>query len=229
MSFDLAQRLTEILLALAFLQQTAEHISCPHAPRALFLTRAALALALVAGVYPDWTLLALSLHSVAVLHRYNGPYNGGSDRMGLLILYCLTLSHWLPQGPAAQAAFGYLAVQVILSYFISGIVKLISPAWRSGQALRDVFAFSAYPVAQNLRRLQSHPRLLQTASWAVIAFEVTFPLSLSSTPALMLALILACAFHIANACLFGLNRFVWFWIAAYPSILWLQSRLLQSL
>jgi hypothetical protein len=25
--------------------------------------------------------------------------------------------------------------------------------------------------------------------------------------------------------LFGLNRFVWVWIAAYPSLFWLQDRL----
>ena len=29
----------------------------------------------------------------------------------------------------------------------------------------------------------------------------------------------------ANACLFGLNRF-WIWICAYPSILWLQQRVM---
>ena len=229
MSFDLAQRLTEILLALAFLQQSAEHLAGPQAARAMFLTRAALCLPLLAGIQSDWMLLALSIQSIAVLHRYNGPYNGGSDRMGLLVLYCLTLSHWLPAGYASHAAFGYLGVQVILSYFISGIVKLANPAWRNGHALRNVFAFSAYPVAENLRALQGHPRLLQSASWGVIAFEVAFPLSLASTPALLIALPLATAFHLANAVLFGLNRFVWFWLAAYPSILWLQPQVLAAL
>lgn len=229
MSFDLAQRLTEIILALAFLQHSAEHLAGPQAPRAMFLTRMALALTLVAGIQSDWILLALSIHSIAILHRYNGPYNGGSDRMGLLILYCLTLSHWLPDGPAAHAALTYLAVQLVLSYFISGVVKLAQPAWRGGHALRDVFAFSAYPVAENLRALQTMPRVLQSASWAVIAFEVTFPLALLSPPALILALTLATAFHLANAILFALNRFVWIWLAAYPSILWLQTQLLAAL
>ena len=145
MSLELAQRLTEILLAFAFLQQCAEHMSGPNAARAMFLTRAVLCLALLTGFYSDWSLLALSIHSIAVLHRYNGPYNGGSDRMGLLILYCLTLSHWLPEGPLVQTAFAYLGVQVILSYFISGWVKILNPAWRSGAALRDVLAFLPIP------------------------------------------------------------------------------------
>ena len=67
---------------------------------------------------------------------------------------------------------------------------------------------------------------MRTASWAVIGFEVLFPLALLNQTLLIAALTCAAAFHIANACLFGLNRFVWFWLAAYPSILWLQSRLI---
>ena len=145
--------------------------------------------------------------------------------MGLLVLYCLCLSHWLPGGVSAEAALGYLAAQVILSYFVSGQVKIANPDWRSGRALQDVFAFSAYPVSADLRALADRPRLLWCASWAVMLFEVVFPLSLLSSVTLILALTLAAAFHVANAFLFGLNRFVWAWIAAYPSILWLQSRL----
>lgn len=224
MEFDLALRLTELLLALAFLQHSAEHLTGPHAARALFLTRAVLSLALLAGVQSDWMLLALTVHSLAVLHRYNGPYNGGSDRMGLLILYCLTLSHWLPHDRAAQAAFAYLGVQVILSYVISGGVKLLTPEWRSGAALRDVFTFSSYPVAQNVRGIATYPQSVFYASWAVMLFEVLFPLALLDQWLLGITLVLAAGFHIVNSCLFGLNRFVWVWIAAYPSLFWLQTQ-----
>ena len=37
-------------------------------------------------------------------------------------------------------------------------------------------------------------------------------------------LALAGLFHLANACLFGLNRFFWTWLAVYPAIVWLQDR-----
>jgi hypothetical protein len=43
------------------------------------------------------------------------------------------------------------------------------------------------------------------------------------------ALALTAAFHLANACLFGLNRFLWVWLAAYPSLIWLQARVDQAL
>jgi hypothetical protein len=66
------------------------------------------------------------------------------------------------------------------------------------------------------------------ASWMVMLFEVLFPLSFLNSTTLMLALAVAISFHVANACLFGLNRFVWFWIAAYPSLIWLQARLVAG-
>ena len=228
MTLDFALRATEILLAIAFLQQSAEHIFGSHTARLLFIPRATLAVALLTGLHSQWVLLSLSVHSVFVLHRFQGPYNGGSDRMGLLILYCLCLSRWLPAGLLSQATFGYLGIQVILSYFISGQVKIVNPEWRSGRALADVFSFSAYPVAEKLRGLANWPRLLWGASWAVMLFEVLFPLSFLNATVLSAALVLAATFHLANAWLFGLNRFLWFWIASYPSLIWLQSRIIEG-
>lgn len=226
MTFDVAIRATEILLALAFLQQSLEHIFTPQGARVLFIIRGVLSLAVLTGWQVPWVLAGLCVHSGVVLHRFQGPYNGGSDRMGVLVLYCLSLSHWLPSGVLSEAAFGYLGVQVVLSYFISGQVKIVNPEWRSGRALQDVFRFSAYPVAETLRALADRPKLVWTASWAVMVFEVLFPFSFLNAWVLVCALCVAIAFHVANACLFGLNRFVWFWIAAYPSILWLQGRLI---
>ena len=56
-------------------------------------------------------------------------------------------------------------------------------------------------------------------------FELAFPLALASLATLALALVGAACFHLANAFLFGLNRFFWTWIAAYPSLIWLQERI----
>ncbi len=223
MSFEAALRATEILLALALVQQSAEHLAVHRDERRLFLPRLALALLLLAGTGTAWVLVALCLHTVVTLFRFQGPYNGGSDRMGTLILFCLCLAHWLPP-PWQEVALGYLAVQLVLSYFISGQVKIANPDWRNGRALQDVFRFSAYPVSEGLRGLADWPGLLFGASWAVMLFEVLFPFSLLEPRLLMVALIIAALFHLANAFLFGLNRFVWAWLAAYPSIFWFQAR-----
>ena len=225
MTLEAAIRLTELLMGFAFVQQSIEHLTVFSNERRLFLARLALAVLLIIGVQTAWISFLLLLLGLAILHIFQGPYNGGADRMSLLILSCLCLAHLAPTPRWQELAFGYLALQLILSYFISGGVKLLNPEWRNGQALRDVFQFSAYPVSESLRQLSQSARLLQTMSWAVILFELLFPLALISSGSLTVALIIAALFHLTNAFLFGLNRFFWIWVAAYPSIIWFQARI----
>lgn len=225
MSVDAAIRLTEILLAGAFIQQSLEHLRAGRDEAALFGGRLLLCLLLASGIAPAWTSLALVGLSLLILRRFQGPYNGGSDRMGLLALCCLCAAHFVPTERWREIVFGYLAVQMVLSYFLSGWVKIVNPGWRDGSALQDVFRYSAYPVSEDLRGLAARPRLLFAASWAVMLFELAFPLALVSQITLIVALAIAALFHLANACLFGLNRFFWTWLAVYPALLWLQQRL----
>lgn len=228
MTFDLALRVTEILLGFALLQQSLEHIvSTPH-KRGLYIARALLCALLMAGAVPLAACAGLLALAVILLRHYDGPYNGGSDRMSLLILLCLTLAHAAPDPYWRQVAFGYLGAQLVLSYVLSGAVKIINADWRSGAALRDVFLFSAYPLSEGRRRWADAPKTLFIMSWAVILFEIFFPLALATKATLILALIIAALFHLANAYLFGLNRFFWAWLAAYPSILWLQQRIMGA-
>jgi hypothetical protein len=223
-TLDGALRATEILLGLAMVQQSAEHLTARRDERLIFAARGVLALILVSGAAPIWAGLGLLVLVGVTLAQFGGPYNGGSDRIGILTLICLTLAHILPDGAASEVAFGYLGLQVVLSYFLSGWVKIVNRDWRSGKALCDVFAFSAYPVSEGLRALARQPRLLFCGAWAVMVFELMFPLALFTPVTLMLALSIAVLFHLANAFLFGLNRFVWFWFATYPSLIWFQHR-----
>jgi HTTM domain len=225
MTFDAALRLTETLLGFALLQQSVEHFASAWDERRLFIPRAGLALLLILGMAPAVTAPALLGLGIVILARFDGPYNGGSDRMSLLILVCLCLALILPDPHWRQVAFGYLAAQLALSYVLSGGVKIVNPEWRSGRALADVFLFSTYPVGEDLRQFAGWPRLLFVMSWCVMLFELLFPLALLTRPTLIIGLAIAAAFHLANACLFGLNRFFWAWLAAYPSILWLQQRI----
>jgi len=225
MSLDDALRLTEILLALAFLQQSLEHLQAPRDEQRLFLPRIILSILLLLGFEAQWVCFALVVNGLFILKRFQGPYNGGSDRMSLLILCCLTLVYFMPTVQWQEYIFGYLALQLVLSYFIAGWVKIVNREWRSGRALEDVFRFSAYPVSEAVRTWAEHPRALFLMSWAVMAFELLFPLTLLTQTTLIIGLVIAAVFHFANACLFGLNRFFWIWLAAYPSILWLQERI----
>lgn len=229
MNIDEAVRLTEILMGFAFAQQSLEHIKTYSDERWLFIPRLILSVLLVMGIQTAWVCALLFGLALLILHRFQGPYNGGSDRMSLLILTSLTAVQFAPSLKWQELAFGYLALQLILSYFISGWVKVVNPEWRSGQALRDVFQFSTYPVSESLRAWANSPRMLFLMSWGVMLFELLFPFALHSSTALFVALTITASFHFSNACLFGLNRFFWIWIAAYPSIIWFQAWLSQRI
>ncbi|MBF9035723.1 HTTM domain-containing protein [Rhodobacterales bacterium HKCCE2091] len=221
MTLETALRLLDIGLALAVLQRGAEHAG---REPLLFLPQLALAAGLLAGAWPAAMLAGMWALGLAQLARFRGPYNGGADKMLLLGLTCTAAARLLPG--MADVAVAYLAVQVVLSYAVSGWVKLRNPDWRNGTALSEVFGFSAYPVSSDLRALGSRPRLMAVASAAVIGFELAFPLALLTAPTLFAALAMAAAFHLANAVLFGLNRFLWAWLAAYPAVIWFQGRIL---
>jgi hypothetical protein len=226
LTFAEAMRYTQMLLGFAFILQSVEHLRSKEETE-LLICRIALSAMLIfapiASWWIPWTCLALSFISIINLHRYNGPYNGGSDRMGLLILFCVTIAEWLPNPRWQIYVFGYLAIQLVLSYFISGLVKVVNADWRSGRALQDVFLFSAYPVSEKLRGFHDKSKLMFIMSWCVMGFELIFPLAMLDQSLLIVALMIAATFHFANACLFGLNRFFWVWLSAYPSIIWLQS------
>ncbi|MDH5217086.1 MAG: HTTM domain-containing protein [Gammaproteobacteria bacterium] len=226
MSFDEAMRLTELLLGFAFAQQSLEHLVARRNEQIIFIPRLFLSILLMLGFQTGWVILLLMLIGLMQLYRFQGPYNGGSDRMSLLILFCLSLKTLAPDQYWRELAVGYLALQLVLSYFISGWVKVVNQEWRSGRALCDVFQFSAYPVSESLRSLAQSPCLLFTMAWCVMIFELVFPVALFSQESLIVALIIAAMFHFSNACFFGLNRFFWIWISGYPSIIWFQGRVI---
>ncbi len=228
MLLEQAVRYSEIILALAYAQQSVEYVRGLQPEKTLGVVRLLLSFLLLMGFQPVLVEAGLLIVACVLLYRFQGPYNGGSDCMSILVLLCLFLSHIAPTPFWQQLALGYLAFQLTFSYFQSGYIKIINADWRSGQALADVFAITAYPVSEHARRWAQSPQLMFVMSWSVIVFELLFPLSLMNHYALIVALAIAAMFHLANACLFGLNRFFWIWPAAYPIILWFQSRLMAS-
>lgn len=222
MSVEDTLHLIEIGLALALIQRAYEHVAL--GDTRIHFAESVLAMSLL--MFPGTPEIVAALWGIGLwrLWTFQGPYNGGADKMGMLALTCLTAAHWIPG--AADIALGYLAVQLVLSYVVSGWVKLRNPDWRSGQALAEVFQMSAYPQADNLRAWGTRTNTMRNASWAVIGFELAFPLALIAAPTLWVALAVAALFHTANAILFGLNRFLWAWVAVFPALIWFQDQVL---
>lgn len=222
MQLETAVRLTELLLGIFFILQSCEHLNASREEKRLFFPRLVLSTMLVSGLWSQWVLLLLCLHSFLVLKKFRGAYNGGSDRMSLLVLYASGLAAWFPA--AREIFISYLGIQVVLSYFMAGLYKAINPNWIKGKALKEIFTNSNYPRSAAIRELAGRTSLLKIFSYSVVILELAFPVLLFlDTNILMIGLTVAALFHLANAYFFGLNRFFWAWLAAYPALIWFHN------
>lgn len=226
MTFEAALRLSGVLIGFAFLLQSLEHLHRQGDGRLFYGVRAALCLWLMSGIdtpVAAGVLFAMCINSVK---QFDGPYNGGSDRMGLLVLWAVMIGELAPWDMIREVFFGYLALQLVLSYFVAGLVKVRNPEWRNGIAMARIFRSSIYPLSESMRSWSDRRGLMVALGWVTLVFELMFPLFLWRPESLLVGLGIAFAFHIANAFTFGLNRFVWAWLAAYPALIWFQSKIL---
>ncbi|MCB0344922.1 MAG: HTTM domain-containing protein [Bdellovibrionales bacterium] len=168
--------------------------------------------------HPALILLMLVCH-VLVCLRWRGVFNGGSDYMTTVVLAALLIAQ-LFQGNelVEKGCLIYIAIQTISSFFIAGVVKIGRNNWRTGAALRGFLRSSVYQNPAALDKLVNRSQLLIYASWTVIIFELLFPLSLLNQTVCLAFISLALLFHLANVYMFGLNRFLYAWGAAYPAL-----------
>jgi len=191
---------------------------------AVLFLQAATAMALMAGAGRG-TALVLWITSLLVCLRFRGTFNGGSDAMQMVLLSALVLAQWDPSRPVlVQAALLYIAVQLTLSYVLGGIAKWRQAEWRRGTALAAFVESPQYGVPPMLQRLLRRPRISMAASAGILLFECAMPVAWFSTATALVVVGMAFGFHLANVALFGLNRFLLLWTAAYPALLYAASR-----
>lgn len=166
----------------------------------------------------------LFVGTLLVAVRWRGTFNGGADAMTLIVSLSTALGLLFWDRPVViRGTLWYIALQVTLSFFISGWSKLWLPKWRNGQAMKEFLLLRQYGFSDFCRTIAGNPRLCLLAAWTIIIFECAFPLALwkpeMASPFIGLALV----FHLINFYLMGLNRFFWAWLAAYPA-LWYCSQ-----
>jgi hypothetical protein len=160
-------------------------------------------------------ILFLLVSTVIIAIRFRGSFNGGSDYTTILTLLSLTISCLIPS--LATPMMGYLAFQIILSYFLAGLVKFKNSEWRSGKALKNLFLGPNYSPPIFLIRIFEKKSISFVFCWLTIVLELLFPMILGSNH-IMVFLVFAGMFHLFNFVSFGLNRFFWSWLAAYPAL-----------
>lgn len=186
---------------------------------------AAVALALQGASLP--LIGFLFVGNLLILIRWRGAFNGGSDFMTLVVLTGLLISQVVGAlGNVElgwQAGFWYIAIQAITSYFMSGAVKLLRREWRNGSAM-TIFLNGAIYGPLSAKHLLRNTWLALFGSWGFIVWEILFPLSLLDPRLAAVFCAVAALFHFLVFWFFGLNRFFWAWMCAFPAIIWCSAQ-----
>jgi hypothetical protein len=191
---------------------------------ALLWLRLFLALALAGGL--GWVAPLLLVSQLAIGARFRGTFNGGSDYMTVVVLLGVSGAACFSSSPrVVKASLAYVCVQLVFSYFIAGVIKVARPSWRGGHGLGRLLGSNRYGTPPWLARTLTRPVVGKLASSAVLAFECSFPFALASPRVAVGFLGRGLLFHAVNVLAFGLNRFLFAWLAAYPSLLFFSTEL----
>lgn len=175
-------------------------------------------------------LVLLFATNIALTYRLLGGLTG-TFQVSMVVLPALIVAVWFPEGSVAQtAAIAFIAAQIVLSYFVAGISKLISREWRTGTALGSIFSTKMYGNRTVYRLLTKAPKLQIAGAWVVIGFESAFPIVLLGGENVMfLVLGIGVLFHVFNAVFMGLNNFLIGFPATYPAIIYTNNLLREFL
>lgn len=189
--------------------------------------------------FKNWQLelisLSFLLHAIHLV-RFRGNYNGGSDMMtcctywGLVVHFAQEKFNNFVLFSNSRLDYGLalLGFFVVGSYFKAGISKVTKKEWQNGFALKYFLKKSLHKKVRQF--FLNHENTLNTplavVGYGVIVFEL-FVVCLFFLPTWVSVIYMGCAlsFHFINFLIFGLNRFFWSWLCAWPALLYLISRL----
>jgi hypothetical protein len=162
--------------------------------------------------------------------------NAGDEVRGILLLYLMlcpcgaawSIDAWIRRrkgilkGPALVYPWPIrlMFLQMTLIYFFNGVYKASGNDWIKGDSLYLVlcdltlarWSYVQWPI---------WPALLRVSSWAVLSWEVTFPLLICWRPTRLLALGMGVAFHIGIGLSMEIGCFPWYMLCFYlPMVPW---------
>lgn len=165
------------------------------------------------------------LSLLGMINQARSRYGGdGSDQAALQVHTATAIARLGGDARSVDAALWYLSMQGVLSYGVSGWVKLFGRPWREGTAVSGVMRTHSYGHAGVWRFLQRYPRLEKAATKAMLVFESSYPVVYVGGPLANAAYsAVAMGFHVANGVIMGLGRFVWGFASFHPAIAYTTS------
>ncbi len=240
MSFQVALRYSTCLLSFALIQQFAESLyvriviqrkfgKWPQDFFTVFVVLNLVAFLFLAFFAVNSTATLMILLSGFVLQgifraQWWGDFNGASDSMTSLVLLSLIGLYLWPDSFWLKTFFLYfLTAEILLSYFVSGLQKLLKGHWLSGRSLTEISICSEYIIPNWFVRAVRIPRFAQLISLAVISFEILSPGIILAPQLLDIFIGVALIFHLSVYLIFGLNRFFLTWSAGLPILYFVIS------
>ncbi len=178
------------------------------------------------GLYylEPFIFLALFITNLIICIRFRGTFNGGSDMMTFVLLTGVLIAILSPEEKFQRLGLIYISIHAIYSYFKAGIIKLKGPDWRNGLALPAFLSRSLNLDVRNLGEwLKRKPSLSRLLCWGVLVFELAAILVIFMPSITHYYFLIAAVFHFFIYLAFGLNRFFWIWLTAWPAILYSLS------
>lgn len=174
----------------------------------------------VGGPLAPVVFLLLLVTHLMICIRFRGAINGGSDMMTVVVVTGSLVATAFSDEKLQSLGLVYIAIHAGYSYFRAGLAKIARPEWRDGSALGDFLNQSLYPDVHSVASwLKSHRRIAAGLSWMVLIFELSAP-AIPFVPGWAQSyFLLALGFHFVVFLTFGLNRFFWIWLSAWPAIL----------
>lgn len=184
----------------------------------------ALALLIVVGLWVRTNYLTgfLIFWFSLSLSRLCLPVQNGSDVVLNLFLF---LGIFMSGNPSLRSGWSdyqliisrlvilVAMIQLSLIYFISGLDKLLSESWRSGNAIDSIANLTFY--FNPLVDIEMSSGLRMVLCWTVIAFELTFALLIWFRRARKTLIIIGVIFHLLIIALLGLVDFGLVMIVTY--------------
>jgi len=195
----------------------------------LFLAGYIVLLALALWLRPNYVTATLIAWWWLNLYRLFFPVSNGADEvMAVLLVLTIPLGAYpvlqrpkaaMLQRAAYHAAYLFIQLLVCAIYFVSGVDKLTSTAWRSGEALVRVRGLTyAFNDAFAAWMPAGGPGLVALA-WLTIGFELLFPLLVWFRVTRKWILIAGVVFHLIIGAMLTLPAFAAVMIVSYSIFL----------
>jgi hypothetical protein len=146
----------------------------------------------------------------------------GAHQMNIIIGVAILVGFnpWLDRA-VGNLSLVFIAAQACLAYCASGVAKLVSPIWRSGDALPKILATVAYGSNLGFQLMNRVPKVSRWVCRGTVLAETIFPICIAAPAPLLLSFLAwGVMFHIANGLLMGLNTFLFSFVGTYPAILY---------